>query len=77
MPISNLMQEEFKARVESMDDCKACLLGKSPCLVEDKVIEKKGKVLEDADPSEKQACKALIKKETMAALLIPGADKIR
>ena len=39
--------KEFKARVESMDDYKVCVLGKFPCLVEDKVIEKFNKTMEE------------------------------
>ena len=69
--------KEFNARVESMDDYGACMLQKSPCLVEDKMMEKFDKMMEEAMQQEAEECEKAVKKETMAALLLHGADKVR
>ena len=69
--------KEFKARVKSMDDYRACVLGKFPCLVEDKMMEKFDKTMEVATQQEIEECERAIKKETMATLLLHGADKVR
>ena len=59
-----------------MDDYQACVLGKFPCLVEDKVLKKYDKRMEEAMQAEIIECKKAVKKEIMAALFIQGADQI-
>ena len=60
-----------------MDDSRACMLGKFPFLVEDKMLEKYYKTMKEATQGEIEVCQKLVKKETMAALFLHGADKIR
>ena len=54
-----------------------CLLGKFPCLVEDKVMEKIGKTMKEAMQQEIEQCEKAFKKETMTAILLHGANKVR
>ena len=58
-----------------MDDCQACLLGKFPCLMEDKILQKYKKSMSEAMPLDLVVCEEMVKKKTMAALFLHGADK--
>ena len=68
--------KEFKARVQSMDDYQTCVLEKFPCLMEEKMLEKYDKSMDEATQAEIIECEKAVKKETMTALFIHGADKI-
>ena len=45
---NNEYLKEFKARVQSMDDYQACVLGEIPCLIEEKMFEKHDKGMNEA-----------------------------
>ena len=60
-----------------MDDYMACVLGKFPCLMEDEMLEKYNKTMEEATQAEIKECQKVVKKEAMAALFLNGAVKIR
>ena len=44
--------KEFKAWVDSMDDYYACILGKFPCLMKNKLAQKNNKTVDDATQAE-------------------------
>ena len=53
---NNEYLKEFQAKVELMDDYRTCILGKFPCLVEDKMREKFDKTMEEATQAEIEKC---------------------
>ena len=53
---NNEYLKELKARVESMDDYRACMLRKFPCLIEDKMMKKFNKTMDKATQKEIEEC---------------------
>ena len=71
---NNEYPKEVKAEVETINDYRACVLGKFPCLVEDIIMEKYDKSMEDATQAEMEECS---KEGNHGSTFLHGADKIR
>ena len=65
--------QQFKSRIDVMDDIRGDILGKLPCLLES---NEKTNYAQETE-KERNEYKKCIKKEMIAALMLHGADRTR